>query len=339
MTLFWTSSPVVLVLAFALTVGGTPLFRSGARRWGLLDRPTVRSSHSTVVPRGGGVAIVLSILVVLCLARSVWVDRPGAVALLLGGVALAALGLLDDRYGLSPLSRLAVQLAIAVAVVLSLGGFERLPLPPPLAWPLGLLAGPLAVLWIVAVVNFFNFLDGIDGLAPLQAVVTGVGLLLAAWDPLAVLLGAALAGASAGFLLFNWSPANVFLGDVGSYFLGYTLAALPLLAPPESRSQAVLFVALSLWLFLADATWTLVRRAIRGERWYGAHREHLYQYLALRWGHAKVATAMGVGSVALTAVALVAWRADGPAWAWLTLGLGAVLFAAEWGMAELGRTT
>ncbi len=82
---------------------------------------------------------------------------------------------------------------------------------------------------------------------------TGAGVLLAGWDPFAALLAAALVGAAAGFLPFNWSPASVFLGDIGSYFLGYTLAALPLLAPPQLRSQAAVFVAVSLWLFLADA--------------------------------------------------------------------------------------
>ena len=133
-------------------------------------------------------------------------------------------------------------------------------------------------------VNFFNFLDGIDGLAAVQAVVTAAGIALAGWDPFAALLAAALAGATAGFLPYNWSRASIFLGDVGSYFLGYTLATLPLAAPPASRPQAVLFVALSLWLFLADAAWTLVRRARSGAPWYAAHREHLYQQLALRLG-------------------------------------------------------
>jgi Fuc2NAc and GlcNAc transferase len=332
-----TSPAVVVAIALALVVAITPVFLVAARRWGLLDRPNIRSSHDAIVPRGGGVVIVLAVLVALWLARSAWVDRPSAVALLGGGVTLAVLGLWDDRYGLSPLIRLAAQFAIAVAVVLGLGGLARLPLPPPLDIPLGPLATPVAMLWIVAVVNFFNFLDGIDGLAPLQAAVTGVGLLLAAWDPFVVLLGAALSGAAAGFLLFNWSPARIFLGDVGSYFLGYTLAALPLMAPTESRPWAVLFVASSLWLFLADASWTLMRRAIRGERWYEAHREHLYQHLARRWGHAKVTTAMGLGSLVLTAGALVAWKGEDLAWAWLVLGLGAAFFAVEWMMARPER--
>ncbi len=94
-----------------------------------------------------------------------------------------------------------------------------------------------------------------------------------------------MAGAAAGFLPFNWSPASIFLGDVGSYFLGGLLAALPLTAAPEARSSAVLLVALSLWLFLADASFTLARRAGRGARVWEAHREHLYQHLAVRFGH------------------------------------------------------
>jgi Fuc2NAc and GlcNAc transferase len=257
---------------------------------------------------------------------------------LLAGLALALVGLWDDRFGLSPLLRLAFQLAAALAAVWGGAGIDRLPLPPPLDLPLHGLGGALAVLWIVAVVNFYNFLDGIDGLAALQGVVTGLGLTLAAWDPLSAGVGAALAGACLGFLLFNWSPATIFMGDIGSCFLGYTLSALPLLAPVESRPRAVLFVAASLWLFLADATWTLARRVVRGERWYQAHREHLYQHLALRFGHGRVAAALGLGSCALTGVALQAWRKADPVWAWSGLALALVLFGVEWGMARGGES-
>jgi Fuc2NAc and GlcNAc transferase len=253
---------------------------------------------------------------------------------LLAGLALALVGLWDDRFGLSPLLRLAFQLAAALAAVWGGAGIDRLPLPPPLDLPLHGLGGAIAVLWIVAVVNFYNFLDGIDGLAALQGVVTGLGLTLAAWDPLSAGVGAALAGACLGFLLFNWSPATIFMGDIGSCFLGYTLSALPLLAPVESRPRAVLFVAASLWLFLADATWTLARRVVRGERWYQAHREHLYQHLALRFGHGRVAAALGLGSCALTGFALLAWRKADPVWAWSGLALALVLFGVEWGMAR-----
>ena len=238
-----TSPAMALLTAFALSLVATPLCRAAARRFGLLDRPNERSSHQRVVPRGGGTAIALSVLVALWLARPFWADRPGALAILLGGVALALIGLADDRAGLSAFTRLVAQLGVVGLVVLRVGGFERVPLPALLGHHLGPLGTAATVLWIVAVVNFYNFLDGIDGLAALQAVVTGAGVLLAGFDPFAALLAAALVGAAAGFLPFNWSPASIFLGDIGSYFLGYTLAALPLLAPPQLRSQAAVLVA------------------------------------------------------------------------------------------------
>ena len=326
----WTSPVALFLFALFLAAVFTPAFRSAARRWGLLDRPNVRSSHQSLVPRGGGAAIVVSVLAALWLVHSAWAGRTGTVAVLSGGLALAAIGLWDDRYGLSPVSRFVAQLAVAAAVVSGLGGPDRFPLPPPLDLPLGPLARPLAVLWIVAVVNFFNFLDGIDGLAALQAAVTSGGIVIAVWDPFAVLLAAALAGAAAGFLPFNWAPASVFLGDVGSYFLGFTLAALPLTAPPDVRARAVFFVSLSLWLFLADATWTLARRALRGERVHEAHREHLYQKLARRFGHARVTLSIGIASAALTAAALGAWWSASPTiWAWAALGLAVAFFATE----------
>jgi Fuc2NAc and GlcNAc transferase len=181
----------------------------------------------------------------------------------------------------------------------------------------------------VVVVNFFNFLDGIDGLATLQAVVTATGIAIAAWDPSLALVAGAMAGAAAGFLPFNWERASVFLGDVGSYFLGFTLAALPLGTVPEWRSGAVLFVGLSLWLFLADATWTLARRGLRGARVHEAHREHLYQQLAQRFGHARVTLSIGIASATLTAVALLAFASGSAAWVWGALGLALAFFGAE----------
>lgn len=324
-------------IAFALSLALTPLFRAAARRWGLLDRPNARSSHQRVVPRGGGAAIVLAVFFTLGFARGSWAGGSGSSGLLFGGAMLAAIGLWDDRHGLSPFVRLAAQLAVAIGVVWLVGGVERLPLPHPLDFPLGPAGSAAAVLWLVGVVNFFNFLDGIDGIAAVQAVVTAAGIVAAGWDPFAAVVAAALAGAAGGFLLFNWSPASVFLGDVGSYFLGYTLAALPLAAPPSSRSRAVLFVALSLWLFLADAAWTLLRRAGRGVRWYEAHREHLYQQLALRQGHPRVAVTIGTGSLVLTAGALVAYRRQDPAWDWAMLASAVTLFAAEWALARSGK--
>jgi len=318
------------LVAFAATCLLTPLVRAGARRWGFLDRPNERSSHSRIVPRGGGVAILAGVGLTLALAPSLWPPKPAAAALLAGALVVAAVGLCDDRFGLSPAVRLAFQVLAAVGFVSVAGGIDRVPLPHPLDVTLGP-AGPAAgVLWLVTVVNFYNFMDGIDGLAGVQAVVTGAGIALAAFDPFASLLGAALAGAAAGFLIFNWSPASIFLGDVGSGVVGFALAALPFLAVPESRASTLSFVAASLWLFLADATWTLVRRMARGERPHQAHREHLYQRLvSTGWGHSRVSGGMGVAAAALAAAALAALRSAQPWARWAPWFLAALVFSAE----------
>jgi len=247
------------------------------------------------------------------------------------GAALVALvGLLDDRYRLPPLVRLAAHLAAAGLLVAVAGPLVRLPLPSPLDVPLGPAGAPLAILWIVVVINFYNFMDGLDGLAAVQALITGGALALAGADPLCGVLGAAIAGGSAGFLPFNWAPARIFLGDVGSGLLGYTLAAIPFLAPPETRDGVVLLVGTSLWLFLADPTVCLLRRLARGGRWYEAHREHFYQ----RWanagaGHARVTAWIAGGSALTTLGALFAFRNGPAALAWAALALGAILFAME----------
>jgi UDP-N-acetylmuramyl pentapeptide phosphotransferase/UDP-N-acetylglucosamine-1-phosphate transferase len=318
------------VAAFVVAALLTPLVRAGARRWGLLDRPNERSSHSRVVPRAGGVAILVAVSTTLAFAPGLWWHRPAAVALLAGALVLALVGLCDDRFGLSPLVRLAFEVVAALGFVSVAGAMERVPLPRPLDVTLGPFGVAISVLWIVAVVNFYNFMDGIDGLAGLQAVVTGAGIAVAGFDVFASFLAAALAGAAAGFLVFNWSPASIFLGDVGSGVLGYTLAALPFLSAGESRASMVSLVALSLWFFLADATWTLARRAARGEHVHLAHREHLYQRLVISGSsHASVSRGLGMGALVLTALALAALRSGQAAWWWCVLALAIGLFAVE----------
>jgi Fuc2NAc and GlcNAc transferase len=316
-------------VAFAAGLVATPLVQRLALRLGLLDRPNERSSHDRVTPRGGGLAVAFGVAAALTVAGTG--GGRGAV-FLAGALAMAALGLCDDRFDLPMLPRLALQAGVAAGVSWALGGFVALPLPPPMDLSLGWLGTPLAALWVIAVVNFYNFLDGIDGLAGLQGVVSGVGIALAAWDPFAASFGAATAGACLAFLLFNWSPARLFLGDVGSLLLGYSFAVLPLLAPRSGRgSSPVLFVALSLWLFLADATWTRLQMLRAGEpRWYGPHRRHVYQRLVgSGWSHARTSALIGAGSALLTAAGLLAWHRSEPPAAWAALGLAISLFLAE----------
>jgi UDP-N-acetylmuramyl pentapeptide phosphotransferase/UDP-N-acetylglucosamine-1-phosphate transferase len=325
--------PALMTAAVAFAVGlfATPAVRFAAVRSGLFDVPGPRSSHVRATPRGGGLAIVAALsaaLVLLAPARIL--GRPEIAAWLLMGAAVVVVGLVDDRFSLPALWRLGCQVIVATAFVGVAGGLERLPLPAPLDAPLGPLAGAMALLWIGATVNFYNFLDGIDGLAALQGAITGLGLALVAWDPFASAAAAALAGGCAAFLLFNWSPARIFMGDVGSLALGYAFATLPLLVPAPQRPRAVFCVAVSLGLFLADASFTLARRLRRGARWHEAHREHLYQRLvATGCSHRVVAAAIGAGSALLTAAAVLAWRAGAAAEA--AAGLCALgLFAAEW---------
>ena len=317
------------VIAFGVAAALTPVFRRAAFAWGFLDRPNERSSHEGVVPRGGGAALVLAVLSGMAVASRTWQWGPGVVAVLAGLALVSGVGLWDDRWGLSPLRRLFFQILAAAAVVWTAGGFESAPLPPPLDLPLGPWRA-VAILWIVAVVNFYNFLDGIDGLAGVQGLVTGAGLALAGWEPFSAACGAAVAGACGGFLLHNWAPARIFMGDVGSGALGFLLASVPLLAPPGARSRGVLFVAVSLWLFLADATWTLARRVARGERWHQAHREHLYQQLVAQgWSHSRVTMLIGLGSLVLTLLGLWAWRSGDARFWWLSLAVALVFFGTE----------
>ncbi len=304
-----------LALSLAAALAGTPVFLRVARRWGLLDRPNARSAHTSVTPRGGG----LVVLAAAALALALFGPWPGVTraqgAVLAGAVLMALMGLADDHLRLSVAPKLLLQVVVAVGVVWAgQGALARLPLPPPLDLALGAWGAALSVVWLVGVVNFYNFLDGVDGLAAVQGVVTGLGITLAGWDGLASAAGAALAGACLGFLFFNWSPARVFLGDAGSALLGFSFAALPLMAPGAARPGAVFFVALSLWLFLADGVWTIARRLALGQDVLAAHREHVYQRLVgSGLGHRHVALGVGAGSAVLTLLALAAWRMESAA--------------------------
>jgi len=329
-TLSFRDSLSVGAVSLAAAAAGMPLFLRAARRLRLLDRPNERSAHVRVTPRGGGLVLLLAAALGLA-ATGAWRGAPRPALAVAAGAALMALGgLWDDRFHLSAAPKFALQGVAAAIVVWGAGGVARLPLPGPLDLALGGWGAALAVAWMVVAVNFYNFLDGIDGLAGSQGAITGAGIALAAWDPWAAAAGAALSGASLGFLAFNWSPARVFMGDAGSTLLGFTFAALPLLAPAPARPAALLFVATSLGLFLADAAWTLLRRARRGASITTAHREHVYQRLvASGLGHAAVAGALAAGALVLTALALAAWRTASAALAWGGLAAIAVLFGLE----------
>ncbi|MEM6710012.1 MAG: glycosyl transferase [Pseudomonadota bacterium] len=260
----------------------------------LLEEPNERSSHDVPTPSLGGLAILLPIVLLLSANLPTFPELEG---LLIAAVAIGALGLLDDLVGLPSVPRLIVQ---SGCVALALW-----PLLPDLGIPLFVLAAVLS-LWHV---NLFNFMDGIDGFAGAQAFSVAVMLLVLAptMAPWLGYLCCVLCGASLGFLVYNWSPARIFMGDVGSLLLGllYAVAAVLLWLDAYLTLPALLIALAGFWV---DATYTLAVRILTRQRFFAAHRSHAYQRLALRHGH---------GAVAWRLVALnfgwllpLAWLAD-----------------------------
>ena len=304
---------LVALGAFLAAVIATGAVLALLRRRAILDHPNDRSSHSVPTPRGGGLAV----LPVLAAAWVIVGLDSGAALVLALAIALGALSWADDLWTLPVAVRLIAQ-ALAVAVGLS-------GLPPdhavfqgllPLV-PDRLLAG-IAWLWFV---NLFNFMDGIDGISGVEAASIGVGLALALrlsgdGSPLA-LYALGLAATALGFLAWNWQPARIFLGDVGSVGLGYLLGWLLLAAAAAGFWAPALILPL---YYLADATLTLGRRAVRGEPVWQAHRQHFYQQAARRFAsHAAVSLWLIALNLALIALAALAVLRPGTSWPALIL--------------------
>ena len=273
-----------LLAAWSLTVA----YERFALRRRVLDIPNERSSHSRPVPRGGGVAIVAVVLAGLGWLATATPSGLGLVlALAPPFVALAVVGWIDDRRGLGAGVRLVVHLAAAAWLVVASGDPAAAFPSATVAWPW--LLGALLVVGVVWGLNLFNFMDGIDGIAASHAAFVALGALVLVGGRLpaeAVALLVVIAAASAGFLVRNWSPAKVFMGDVGSGALGILLAGVAVWT--SVRVPGLVWVWVVLWgTFLADATVTLLVRATRGERVFAAHRSHCYQHLAARHGHAR----------------------------------------------------
>lgn len=263
---------VLLAAGFLLTWPATAWVRATALRRELLDHPNERSSHSVPTPRGGGLAFVV---VFLALVAMVAAQEPGgarlAMALALAGVPVAAVGMADDLRNLPARVRAAVHAAAAAAAVALIG----VPYPSTGAVVLG---GAFLVVGLVWLVNLYNFMDGIDGLAAGQAVVAAAGIGVLAAGTTVATAAWILVGSVLGFLVLNAPPAKIFMGDVGSGFLGIALGVLGLAAWAEADVPLVV-LALLAGPFIVDATATLLARVVRGERWYEPHRDHVYQRL------------------------------------------------------------
>ena len=290
----------VFVLLFAVSALITGGLRGLFVRLGLMDLPNARSSHAVPVPRGGGLAIVATFLsaVVWVLHRRLVSERL-AWALIGGGLAIAVVGFLDDRFRLPAWPRIAIHSLAAAWAVWCLDAMPSAHFSGSAdVW--GWARRCAAVVTLVWLTNLFNFMDGIDGLAGVEAVcVSGLGavLLLPGGLPDAVLLSSMLSAASLGFLVWNWPPARIFMGDVGSGFLGFTLGTLALFSS-RADSKLIWTWLILLAFFFVDSTVTLLHRMILHARWHEAHRSHAYQHAAQTYGsHAKVTLAAAIINV------------------------------------------
>ncbi|HVH77826.1 MAG TPA: glycosyl transferase, partial [Stellaceae bacterium] len=256
---------------------------------------------------------------------------PSFIAVALTATGLAIVSWLDDLRGLSPALRLLAQMAAVVAGMFALpqGVIFQGWLPP----ALDAIAAALLWVWFV---NLFNFMDGIDGIAGSEAVAIGIGIvLITGGDSALAEPAAAIAAAALGFVFWNWAPARIFLGDVGSVPLGYLLGFLLLALVLRGNQGMVGAWQAALILpayFLADTTPTLLRRLARGERVWQAHREHFYQRAVQHGlGHAAVVIRVAAANFVLIACAVAATRG----WGFAALGGAALTVVAL--LVELGR--
>ena len=309
---------LLVPLAAALACAAVLLMLLRRPDWLPLDRPNERSLHAAPVPRIGGLGVIAGTLLAFLLPHA----EP-VLGLLVA--ALAVVSFVDDRSHLPIGFRFAAHAAAAVA-------FVAIALPDaPVIWQA---AAALAVAWMT---NLYNFMDGSDGLAGGMALFGFAAYGLAGWlagDGILAALAASVAAAAAAFLAFNFPPARVFMGDAGAIPLGFLAAALGLLGWREAY-WPIWFPVLVFSPFILDASVTLARRALRGERFWEAHKTHYYQRLVqLGWGHRNTALAEYSLMAACGAVALWALGRP-PADQWLVVGVVAALYAVLAAMLDL----
>lgn len=278
----WADIGLWAGLSTAIAAFVTGWVRTRAIRRGILDVPNARSSHTIPTPRGGGLAIAATCLVgLVALAVADQVSGRLLGAFGIGGMLVALVGYLDDTRGMGRRVRLFAHFIAAASLLLFLSR------EPAADFTIGLLplwaSAVVLALGVMWSINLFNFMDGIDGLAASQALfVTTAAAALAAWTQPWLMLAVVTAAASFGFLLWNWPPARIFMGDVGSGFLGFWLGALAVTMHAHDVLPIWTFVILHS-VFIADATATLLCRMYLRQRWRDPHRTHAYQQLAVRW--------------------------------------------------------
>ena len=286
-------TPILAIALFLASAFTTRQLVAHSLRLSTLDVPNERSSHLTPTPRGGGIAFVAASLIgFLLLLLDDTLDHADLLAICCAGIIVAIAGHLDDRQKISGATiRLvfhaigAIVLVVAIGFPSQISVFDR-------TINTGIIGSLLGIVYLVWLLNLFNFMDGTDGIAASEATfvcVAGAILNYHALSDMNFSAAAIVLAASAfGFLLYNWSPAKIFMGDVGSGYLGIVIGGLSLMAAKQQHELLWVWIIL-LAVFVSDATITLIRRLARKQKPHVAHRSHAYQHLAIQFNsHAKV---------------------------------------------------
>lgn len=321
------------LVAFVIAVALIPVIRHFALRRGWFDEPNPRSSHTVPVPRLGGVGLVLATVIGVAVGAERfewWMTGVG-----LGAVVVAVTGMLDDITRLNPIQKFLPQIAAAAIAVFLLEPLILIDLPVGVVTLSPAVSAGLAMLWIVSVINAFNFLDGLDGLAAGVALVVAVVLasLLPGSAPLLLPFAAALGG----FLLWNTSPASIFMGDGGSQFIGYLLATAVLMPGPiDTGAVPVLFVFVPV---LGDAAVTIARRLLRGTSPFSADRTHLFHGFVRAMGSHRAVAALYAAVTGMFGLAGLAYIHAGATVKTILLAITALVLLASLAMlGSLGTT-
>ncbi|HMM79479.1 MAG TPA: glycosyltransferase family 4 protein [Pyrinomonadaceae bacterium] len=328
------ASLLALALVTAvISAAGVYFVRKWTLRKGMLDIPNERSSHSEPTPRGGGIVIAIVSLTAFAI-YSLAFRQEIAYGFLIGAVLIVVVSWIDDVRDLPPAIRIAVHVIAAALLLIDRGSYPIF-VGGEMTEVSTVLEFIVSLLFIVWFINAYNFMDGIDGIAGVQSLAASAGwcaLGVIAEEPAVAVLACVIFATSLSFLLFNWQPAKIFMGDAGSAFLGFTFSGIGLLAPPGSGIRILAFpvACLLLWPFMFDAFYTLVKRLLRHEKIWHAHRNHIYQQLVIRgYSHATVSIFYGVLALSITIIA-VTMPAIGHSLvpAWIAAGAAGVLLLA-----------
>ena len=274
----------ILVTALLVSAGLTGILRKIGIHYQIMDVPTSRSSHERPTPRGGGMAVAVTYFLFTGAFLAGGLLPPDKVGgLLITGCAITLLGFIDDLITLPRNPRVIVWLVITGLAVLLGISLEAIELPVLGTVQFGIFSPLVTFLWLIGVTNFYNFMDGIDGLAASETILTAGFLLFfsfRAGNDVIAFSSLVLLGAAGGFLIYNFPPAKIFMGDGGSNFLGFMFAALAVLGgKAESNQIPFVIPVILLNMFLLDGSVTLIKRLPKGKNWLEPHRDHYYQRL------------------------------------------------------------